>query len=148
MVNKQYSEQFLQFWHDYPTRWIKSSNRYVKIGKELAWLQWRKLTVAERVLASQAVKCEVTSQIIPDPWRWLRDKKFRDFEVVDEKQKVLEEAEKQKKKKEEVRKEYGDYYREQSIEELERCRKARSLTPLWFLIDEVLAEKRKQEKGE
>jgi len=146
MVNKQYSEQFLQFWHDYPTRWIKSSNRYVKIGKELAWLQWRKLTVAERVLASQAVKCEVTSQIIPDPWRWLRDKKFRDFEVVDEKREVFKEAEKRKREREKIRKEDGAYYREKSIKDLEECRKSPVLSNHWFLIDEVLAEKRKDGK--
>jgi len=145
--DKQYSEQFLQFWHDYPARWIKSSNRYVKIGKEVAWVAWQKLTVAERDLASQAVKCEKTSQFIPDPWRWLRDKKFRDFEAVDEKQEVLKETEKRKREREKIRKEDGDYFREKSIKNLEECRKSPVLTNHWFLIDEVLAEKRKEEKG-
>lgn len=45
------------------------------------------------------------------------------------------------KKRQEKRKEYGLYFREKSVEELQELRKARPIINLWWLIDEVLAEK-------
>lgn len=45
------------------------------------------------------------------------------------------------KKRQEIRKENGDYYREKSIEELQAMRKEKKHLARWWLIDEILKEK-------
>ncbi len=76
---EEYGAQFIQFWIDYPKRWIKSSNRYVKIGKHDAWLEWQRLTAQERELSAAAVKREKQGEFVPDAHRWLKHKRFNDF---------------------------------------------------------------------
>lgn len=71
---------FESFWRAYPSRWIKSSGRYTKVGKELAWQQFGKLSEEEVDWALFAVYKEKSSETIPDAHRWLRDKKFKDFD--------------------------------------------------------------------
>lgn len=51
------------------------------------------------------------------------------------------EAKKLEELREEKRKDHGKFFREQTIEELKAMRKAGILLHLWWLIDEILAEK-------
>lgn len=82
MKKEEYSKEFLVFWAAYPRRWIKSSDRYVKIGKEDAWTEWRRLSEAEQKWAMYSVKFERTTEFIPDAHRWLKHKRFKDYDYV------------------------------------------------------------------
>lgn len=81
VAKDDYTQEFLDFWQLFPRRWIRSSDRYVKIGKELAWIQWEKLSAYNKAWAMFAVRKERVSEIIPDAWRWLRDKKYKDYDL-------------------------------------------------------------------
>ncbi|KKK76776.1 hypothetical protein LCGC14_2860270 [marine sediment metagenome] len=86
MTKEEYSKEFLAFWWKYPPRWIKSSGRYSHVGKDLAWKQWRKLSVKTQQYIWSILPVYVKSippTIIPDAWRWLRDKKWLDYEPAE-----------------------------------------------------------------
>lgn len=59
-------------------------------------------------------------------------------EKTNSEQRILEE------KKAQVREDYGQYYQEKSVEELEVMRKDKALFTHWWLIDEILAERKEQ----
>lgn len=78
----EWSEKYLLFWTLYPARWIKSSDQHVKLGRELAWREWQRLSEADQDWAMFSVRKLRPGEFIPDPWRWLRDKKFKDFDMT------------------------------------------------------------------
>lgn len=70
------------FWSPYPTRSGK------KVGKKQAAAQWAKLSVGDRRLAVAAVGHYAAAADDPDvfcpvkdPWRWLRDRLFDDWQT-------------------------------------------------------------------
>ncbi len=84
MKGKEYSDLFLEFWAKYPERWIPESDKHVKIGKHKAWKQWcgiNNQTQKLIMIILPIYKKEISSSIIPDAWRWLRDRKWDDYET-------------------------------------------------------------------
>ncbi len=80
----EYDDNFEAFWLLYPERWIKDSDRHVKIGKAKAWERWRfmRKTNQQHAMAVLPVfKRTVDARYIPDAWRWLRDKKYEDYDL-------------------------------------------------------------------
>jgi hypothetical protein len=84
-MKTDFTEEFEQFWALYPTRYIKSSNSYVKIGKALAFQYWRQLPKESQLLALEAVKHLKSGEYIKDCFRWLRDKNWLDYSPMPEK---------------------------------------------------------------
>jgi hypothetical protein len=79
-MKSEFTEEFEEFWYNWPTRYIKSSSMYVKLGKGKAWNIWSKMSVANRKLAIVATGCMPKSaEWIPDAFRWLRDKGWLDY---------------------------------------------------------------------
>lgn len=76
----KYSEPFLFFWKVFKGRWSEGKSGYVKVGKSLAWGQWKKLSLDDKRTAAAAAS-RVSGKYTPDPWRWLRDRKFEDYNV-------------------------------------------------------------------
>ena len=77
----KYSIYFLKFWDKYPSRWIAASSKWVKIGKHLASEQWNKLSQSEQQYIFQVVGKMRAGKSVPDAWRWLRDRKWEDYEL-------------------------------------------------------------------
>lgn len=80
-VSKPYSEQFERFWRAYPKRWIKSSGRWVKVGKEEAWLVWQRLHKLEHEHIMVVIKQVPANSATLDAHRWLKHKRFKDYEL-------------------------------------------------------------------
>lgn len=77
----KYADEFLVFWNKYPERWIKSSDTKVKVGKDLAAEQWDKLSQSEQQYILRVVGRLRVGESVPDAWRWLRDRKWKDYEL-------------------------------------------------------------------
>lgn len=89
----KYDDNFLAFWSLYPERWIKDSDRRVKLGKAKAWEGWRFMRKADQQHAMAVLplfKMTNDARYIPDAWRWLRDKKYEDYEPGEPKKKQPE----------------------------------------------------------
>jgi hypothetical protein len=80
MAKDGYSTEFMEFWRIIPCRWICSSDRYVKIGKDKAWIVWKRMSDKDKRWAMFSSHKERVSEFMPDPWRWLRDKKYKDWD--------------------------------------------------------------------
>lgn len=79
----KYSEEFNKFWKLWPGRWQPESNRYVKVGKYEAWLEWRRLSKEDQKSVSIIVKSgrikDAGTRYLPDACRWLKRRRFDDF---------------------------------------------------------------------
>ncbi len=83
-MKKGFSEDFEKFWEEYPYRWIPSSDKRVKVGKQNAWILWRRLDSETRELILHILpvyKRQIDTKIVPDAFRWLRDKKWLDYDI-------------------------------------------------------------------
>ena len=78
---KRYSDEFEAFWRKFTGRWSVDKDRYVKVGKFVAWQEWKKLTIAEQQKAT-AVADKVNGKYTPDACRWLNRKMFDDFTIT------------------------------------------------------------------
>ena len=79
---KDYSTDFETFWNKYPERWIPESDKHVKIGKHKAWEEWVNIDEqAQKLIIAilPVYRRKISSKIIPDAWRWLRDRKWDDY---------------------------------------------------------------------
>ena len=84
MTKNEYTKEFLDFWGQYPKRLCWRTDRHVKIGKSKACEQLSKLNTETQQFIMQILPVfvkSISSTIIPDPWRWLRDKKYDDYEL-------------------------------------------------------------------
>lgn len=72
-------------------------------------------------------------------WTWI----LKDPKPLPKKKDENAEALALEKRRQQIRKEDGRYFREQSIEKLQELRKAKTMIARWWLIDEILAEKMK-----
>lgn len=144
--NKEYTEEFLDFWNKYPYRWIKESGKKVKVGKQLAWERWQKIDTETRKQILEIVLVfarQIDSQSVPDAWRWLRDKKYLDYitePTSAQKPKIDEKKEQEnlEEKRQQIRDEDSLYYREKSVEELQAMLCDPGLTSRHWLIKEIL----------
>jgi len=75
---KSYTEDFEKFWRNFKGRWNPDTGYYVKVGKYLAFGEWRKLTKTEQQKAI-AVAHKVGGKYVPDACRWLKRRLFDDF---------------------------------------------------------------------
>ena len=81
MKRKEYTEDFEKFWAVFKGRWDADQGRYVKPGKYRAALEWQTLTTEEKILALRAAP-KVHGKYVPDPCRWLKYKRFDDYETA------------------------------------------------------------------
>lgn len=80
MIKNRYTDDFLEFWVKYPSRWNRDSDRLYKVGKWDAMQEWAKLSIEERELALVAVRRLRRGQYILDAHRWLKKRRFDDYE--------------------------------------------------------------------
>ena len=140
--SKGYSEDFLLFWEQYPKRFIAASGRYVKIGKRLAWNEWREIEEEIHKFILSIISQMKVGTAVPDPWRWLRDGKYEDFEPPKPLPKPDPKAvaEQLEKEREYFRGNLGPCYREKTTEELEKILLRPTQRYKW-LIKEIIAER-------
>lgn len=80
----EYDDNFEAFWSLYPKRWHKDSDKHVKIGKAKAWERWRFMRKKDQLHTMAILPVftrECDARIYPDAWRWLRDKKYEDYDL-------------------------------------------------------------------
>ena len=71
-MKAKYTEQFEQFWRQYPNVSRNGSGQKTRGNKKEAWLQWKRLSLGDKLSALEGVK-----NIKPDPYlknavRWLK----------------------------------------------------------------------------
>ncbi len=76
--NRDYSPEFEIFWKKFKGRWNPENDRYIKVGKFAAWVEWQKLNEADQQKAT-AVADKVGGKYVPDAERWLKRRLFDDF---------------------------------------------------------------------
>ena len=87
-----YTPEFMAFWHKYPGRYHDSGRpkagggyeHYWKIGKRKAMEQWVNLTDYQKKWAMFSVKFMKEGQYVPDAFRWLKDGKYEDIDMPEE----------------------------------------------------------------
>ncbi len=136
----KYSANFLIFWNKYPTRWIPKSDQHVKIGKDLAWQQWRKIGDDTHRYILGIIPQMKSGKGVPDPWRWLRDKKWKDYDPPEQPD-PKDQAEQKERQKQKIRDEKGKYYRSKTDEELKIDLESYGCFLDRWLIKEILAER-------
>lgn len=137
---ERYSEDFEIFWKKYPTRWIPESDTHVKIGKQLAWERWEKLSEESHRHILDIISQFKSGKAVPDPWRWLRDRKFEDYAISKPlpKPDPKIEAEQLEKERQYFRNQAGKQYREKTTDELKKMLPRHRFG---WLIKEILAER-------
>ncbi len=136
----KYGANFLIFWKKYPTRWIPESDKHVKIGKDLAWQQWRKIDDETHQHILTIISQMKSGKAVPDPWRWLRDKKFNDYDPPEPPNPKIE-VERKEQQRQKERKEFGKHYRSKTTEELKKDLKSYGCYLHRWLIAEIITEK-------
>lgn len=91
MTTKRYTDDFLEFWVKYPSRWNRDSDRFYKVGKWEAMQEWAKLSIDEKQQALLAVRHLRRGQYVLDAHRWLKKKRFEDYEPPEDKRPRLPE---------------------------------------------------------
>lgn len=77
----RYTAEFEEFWKLYPERWYEDSDRYYKVGKWDAMLEWKKLDEEDKARAMIAVRRLKVGKYIKDAHRWLHHRRFDDIEL-------------------------------------------------------------------
>lgn len=88
----EYTPEFITFWKLFPGRYHESGRpkvgggyeHYWKIGKRKAMEEWQKLNDYQKKWAMYSVKFMRKGKYIPDPHRWLRDGKYEDIDMPEE----------------------------------------------------------------
>lgn len=75
----KYTQEFDLFWKKFKGRWIPEDNRHEKGGKLLAFEEWKKLSLDDQRKAWK-VAGRPKGKSVPDGVRWLRNRRFDDFE--------------------------------------------------------------------
>lgn len=85
MTKVKYTAAFKEFWKLWPGRWRPEGGPVIKVGKYLAFIEWKRLDREEhefiilKVLRSGRLKARGT-QYLPDANRWLKRRGWEDFE--------------------------------------------------------------------
>lgn len=76
------TDEFEQFWQAWKPRYVESSGRYVKLNKATAETEFRKacrIDAAAHITEMAQLFCEaIDERYIPDAFRWLRAKRWKD----------------------------------------------------------------------
>lgn len=89
MTKNRYTDDFLEFWVKYPSRWNRDSDTFYKVGKREAMDEWKKLNPEEKEQALLAVRHLRRGQYVLDAHRWLKKGRFDDYEPPEDKRPVL-----------------------------------------------------------
>lgn len=74
-----YTSEFEAFWKKFKGRWNTDKDDYIKVGKYKAFDEaWLKLTPEEQQKAIKFAH-KPSGQYVPDPARWLKEKRFDDY---------------------------------------------------------------------
>ena len=76
-----YTDEYNEFWRKWPGRWQPETDRYKKVGKYEAFLEWRELSETDRkniIKIVSKVKAKGT-QYLPDAHRWLKRRMWDDY---------------------------------------------------------------------
>ena len=87
-----YTPEFMAFWRVYPGRYHEAGRpradggyeHYWKENKRKAMQWWKKLTVYQKKWAMYSVKFMKRGPFVPDAFRWLRDGKYEDIDMPEE----------------------------------------------------------------
>ena len=91
-IPTKYTDEFIAFWAKYPKRWIRSSDSYVKDGKSLAFQQWNRRSKADKQYIMVILRQVPSNTSTPDAFRWLRDKKYEDYEIPQKRSRLVPEG--------------------------------------------------------
>ncbi len=75
---KEYTSEFNSFWKKWKGRYNPDSDRDIKVGKYVAFSEWKRLTIEEQRRAWEAAD-KVSGKYTPDANRWLKRKMYDDF---------------------------------------------------------------------
>lgn len=78
--SKEYTLEFENFWNKFKGRYDPENDRYIKVGKWEAFLEWEKLLPEQRKKAD-VVANKVRGKFTPDACRWLKRRMFDDFTI-------------------------------------------------------------------
>ncbi len=87
-----YTPEFMSFWRKYPGRYHEAGRpkagggyeHYWKIGKRKAAEEWDRLTDYDHKWAMYAVGFMRPGRFVPDAFRWLKDGKYEDIDIPEE----------------------------------------------------------------
>ena len=136
----KYSDSFKDFWEAFVGRWNVEKGRHDKGGKMEAFEEWKILTESQQSKATKAAS-QTGSEITKDACRWLKYHRWEDFEAEPPKEDTAAEQKALERKRQKIRKEHGQYYRERTTTELETMLKDKRSLKDWWLIKEIIAEK-------
>ncbi len=74
----KYTPEYEMFWKKFKGRWNREADKYIKVGKYEAFLEWQKLELDEQYKAVK-VAHKPSGQYVPDCCRWLKNKRFDDY---------------------------------------------------------------------
>ena len=88
----EYTEEFMLFWKAFPGRYHEAGRpkagggyeNYWKIGKRKAMEEWIRLSDYQKKWAMYSVKFMRKGKYVPDPHRWLKDGKYEDIDMPEE----------------------------------------------------------------
>lgn len=81
MTDKRYTEDFLEFWVKYPSRWNAESGRSYKVGKWEAMQEWKRLSQEDKADILIKVRYVRRGKYVLDAHRWLKKRRFDDIEL-------------------------------------------------------------------
>ena len=91
-MTTNYSDEFMAFWSRYPGRYHEAGRpkadggyeHYWKENKRKAFQWWRKLTPYQKKWAMYSVQFMKRGKFVPDAFRWLRDGKYEDIDMPED----------------------------------------------------------------
>lgn len=87
-MKTNYTPEFESFWNKYPKRWVESSGSWVKIGKYEAFQAWKRLAKSEREIIMMVLPKVKANKFTPDAHRWLKKRRWEDFEIKNSRKKM------------------------------------------------------------
>lgn len=87
-----YTPEFMLFWRKYPGRYHEAGRsradggyeHYWKENKRKAMQWWKKLTAYQKKWAMYSVMFMKRGKYVPDAFRWLRDGKYEDIDMPED----------------------------------------------------------------
>lgn len=89
MTKNRYTDDFLEFWIKYPSRYNAESDRYYKVGKWEAMQEWKRLSQQDRDDVLVKVRYVRRGKYVLDAHRWLKKRRFDDIELPKDTRPIL-----------------------------------------------------------
>lgn len=137
----KYNKEFEEFWEKFPGR----TDKKLKGSKHLAAAEWKKLNKVDKAAAVAVLPMVLLAgtEYLQDACRWLKQRRWDDFEPEKAQQQQLEaDKTKQKEKLRRVEEEAGSYLRGKNDQALKDLLKDRSVEPIGWLIRKILEERK------